>query len=134
MIMATEPSDPYAILGVARDATQAQISAAYRALLRRYHPDTRTAADTSGDETSDAALQHVLIAYTVLRDPARRSAYDRRTAPRTALTSTPAHSIHLSWIRAVDDPPLRVGPVHWTPWVTATIHGTGRRAASERDL
>jgi molecular chaperone DnaJ len=116
MIMTTEPIDCYAILGLPRDATQAQISAAYRTLLRRYHPDTRSLADSSRDQVSDAALQHVLTAYRILRDPGRRFAYDQQTTPRTAPTGTPARPIRLSWIRVFDDPPLRAGPVHWTHW------------------
>ena len=47
LIMTTEPIDFYAILGLAGNATQGQIGAAYRTLLRRYHPDTRAASDTS---------------------------------------------------------------------------------------
>src|SRR3954468_12138354 len=42
LIMTTEPIDCYAILGLPRDATQAQISAAHRTLLRRYIATTRT--------------------------------------------------------------------------------------------
>ena len=124
--MTTEPLDCYAILGLTRDATQAQISAAYRTLLRLYHPDTRTTADSSRDEISDAALQHVLTAYTVLHDPARRFDYDQQTNPRTSPARTPAtgtragvsglsRRIHLSRTHPLDDPPLRAGPVHWTP-------------------
>jgi len=113
--MTTEPIDCYAILGLPRDATQAQISAAYRTLLRRYHPDTRTPADSSRDEISDAALQHVLTAYTVLHDPARRFDYDQQTTPRTSPARTPARLIHLKRTHPFDDPPLRAGPVHWTP-------------------
>ena len=115
LIMTTEPIDLYAILGLARDATQAQISAAYRALLRRYHPVTRTPADTTRDATSDAALQYVRTAYAVLRDPARRFAYDQQTTPRSSPTRTQARPIHLSRTRPFDDPPLRAGPLHWTP-------------------
>ena len=43
----TTPTDLYAILGLNRNATPAQISHAYRTLLRRYHPDTRTPGDRS---------------------------------------------------------------------------------------
>ena len=116
--MTTEPIDCYAILGLPRDATQAQISAAYRTLLRRYHPDTRTPTDSTRDKISDAALQHVLTAYTVLHDPARRFDYDQQTTPRTRRTTparTPTRPTHLSRTHPFDDPPLRAGPVHWTP-------------------
>ena len=135
LIKMPEPIDLYAILGLARDATQAQISTAYRTQLRRYHPDSRSPADTTRAATSDAALQHVLTAYTVLRDPARRFAYDQQTTPRSSPNHTQARPIHpsrirmsrirmsrirmsrirMSRIRPFDDPPLRAGPVHWTP-------------------
>jgi len=113
--MTTEPLDCYAILGLTRDATQAQISAAYRTLLRRYHPDTRADADSSRDEISDGALQQVLTAYAVLHDPARRFDYDQHTTPRTSPARTPAPRIRPSRTHPFDDPPLRAGPVHWTP-------------------
>ena len=113
--MTTEPIDCYAVLGVARDATQAQISVAYRTLLRRYHPDSRAPADSSRDEISDAALQQLLSAYTVLRDPARRFDYDQQTNPRTSPAHRPTRQVHLSPTHPFDDPPLRAGPVHWTP-------------------
>jgi curved DNA-binding protein CbpA len=123
--MTTERNDPYAILGLARDASQAQISDAYRHLLRRYHPDTRAPADTSRGASADAALQRVLTAYAVLRDPGRRADYDLETTPRsTAARSQPSPihltAVHLSPIHPFDDPPLRAGPVHWTPSPTVT--------------
>jgi DnaJ-class molecular chaperone len=114
MIMTTEPIDPYAILGLTRGATTSEISTAYRTLLRRYHPDTRTPADSSRDDNFDEALQHVLKAYTVLHDPARRLDYDQRTSPRISPARTPARPIRLTWTQPFDDPPLRAGPVHWT--------------------
>ena len=79
--MTTERPDLYAILGVAPSATQAEISHAYRAMLRRHHPDTRDPADEAQSAMSDAALQQVLAAYTVLGDPTRRADYDRQAKP-----------------------------------------------------
>jgi len=72
--------DHYAILGVDPDATDAQITHAYRVLLRRHHPDTRA---TDGDQaaTEDTRLQHLLAAYTVLHDPRQRADYDRHRRP-----------------------------------------------------
>jgi len=125
--MTTEPIDFYAVLGLARNATQGQISAAYRTLLRRYHPDTRAASDTSHDDAmSDAALQHVLAAYAVLGDPVRRCGYDQRTSPRSSPPRLQASPIHLSRTHPFHDPPLRVGPVHWTPWATVTSRRADR--------
>ena len=81
--MTTERADLYTTLGVRPSATQAEISHAYRALLRRHHPDTRASADQSHGALSDAALQQVLAAYTMLRDPGRRADYDREVRPRS---------------------------------------------------
>ena len=61
------PVDPYAVLGVARGADQAAIHAAYRDAVRRTHPDAGGSAD---------AFEAVQEAYDVLRDPARRRAWD----------------------------------------------------------
>ncbi|HEY76387.1 MAG TPA: DnaJ domain-containing protein [Thermoflexia bacterium] len=63
--------DPYEILGVSPLATQEEIRRAYRALVRRYHPDSGT------DEASATRFLEVHQAYELLTDPARRRAYDR---------------------------------------------------------
>jgi len=60
-------ADPYAVLGVARGATDAAIHAGYRAAVRRTHPDTGGSA---------AAFEEVQEAYELLRDPAPRRAWD----------------------------------------------------------
>jgi DnaJ-class molecular chaperone len=73
--------DHYAILGVDPDATDAQITHAYRVLLRRHHPDTRVSTNSDQAATEDTRLQHVLTAYTVLHDPRRRADYDRLRRP-----------------------------------------------------
>ena len=71
----------YAVLGVGPDASAEQITHAYRALLRRHHPDTRTNMSThmsTNEDTDDARLQLVLAAYAVLHDPAQRARYDHQ--------------------------------------------------------
>jgi curved DNA-binding protein CbpA len=64
--------DPFAVLGVARGATEAQIHAAYRAAVRRTHPDA------GGSATQFEAVQE---AYETLRDPAARARLNREGAP-----------------------------------------------------
>lgn len=76
--MATE-SNPYRVLGLTVEASQAQIARAYRRLLHAHHPDTRT-TPPAADPVADEELQRILAAYALLRDPARRAAYDRATA------------------------------------------------------
>jgi DnaJ-class molecular chaperone len=73
--------DLYAVLGVAPTASQAEISHAYRTMVRRHHPDTCAPDDESENATSDTTLQQVIAAYTVLHDPTRRADYDRQARP-----------------------------------------------------
>jgi hypothetical protein len=72
--MISNRDDPHAVLGVARTATPAQISHAYRDLLRRHHPDTRTPDD---DHSHDLALREVLNAYSNLHRRNHRDAKER---------------------------------------------------------
>lgn len=60
--------DPYAILGLRRDATKATIKAVFRKLAKTAHPDH------GGDAEIFARLK---LAYDVLVDDARRSVYDQ---------------------------------------------------------
>ena len=112
LTMTIERPDLYAILGVAPSTTQAEISHAYRALLRRHHPDTRTPIDEPQDAVSNQALQHVLATYAVLRDPTRRADYDREVwspthpAARRPQQPTNRHVTHRQ-------PPIIAGPVRW---------------------
>lgn len=65
-------ADHYAVLGVSRQATDAEIKKAYRSLARRYHPDANP-----DDAEAEARFKEVANAYEVLGDPDRRARYDR---------------------------------------------------------
>jgi curved DNA-binding protein CbpA len=68
--------DPYAELGVARDASSEEIRRAYRQVARRHHPDVNP--DPGGPERFAAAAR----AYEILNDPAARARYaDRFPGP-----------------------------------------------------
>jgi curved DNA-binding protein len=63
--------DYYASLGVPRDANAEQIKRAYRKQARKYHPDV------SKEKNCEAQFKDVQEAYEVLKDDAKREAYDR---------------------------------------------------------
>jgi Ca-activated chloride channel family protein len=84
-------NDYYAVLGISQSATDEEIRRAYRALARRYHPDSRT-------ESAPTTLFHeVQTAYAVLSDPFQRRAYDRQRAEEGLDQDAALHlDIHLS--------------------------------------
>lgn len=67
-------SDHYRVLGVPTSASDAQVRAAYVALARKYHPDFHTG---DAHAAAEEAMQRVNEAWGVLRNPERRSEYDR---------------------------------------------------------
>jgi curved DNA-binding protein CbpA len=75
-LMAAAP-DYYAMLGVSPDADEAVVRAAWKALLRKYHPDTARGVPDAADRTRDFNA-----AWAVLGNNNSRIAYDlQRAAP-----------------------------------------------------
>ncbi|BBM01175.1 DnaJ C-terminal domain-containing protein [Microbulbifer sp. GL-2] len=66
-----EYKDYYKILGLERNADQAEVKRAYRKLARKYHPDV------SSEEGAEESFKEVNEAYEVLKDPEKRAAYDQ---------------------------------------------------------
>lgn len=64
--------DYYAVLGVSPDSEDIVIQAAYRALMRRYHPDKN-----SSKEAQRKTIE-INAAYAILGNPAKRAAYDEQ--------------------------------------------------------
>lgn len=65
------PRDYYEVLGVGRDASEAEVKKAFRRLARELHPDVNP-DDPEAEEKFKAAAE----AYEVLSDPERRRTYD----------------------------------------------------------
>jgi molecular chaperone DnaJ len=64
--------DFYATLGVRRDAPQADLKKAFRALAMQYHPDRN-----AGDGDAERRFREIAEAWSVLGDPEERTRYDR---------------------------------------------------------
>src|SRR5438309_9834317 len=64
--------DYYELLGIPRGADDAAIKAAYRRLAKEHHPDRH-----NGCSDKEAQFKAINEAYLVLKDPQKRSAYDR---------------------------------------------------------
>jgi molecular chaperone DnaJ len=63
--------DFYSLLGVAKDASEADIKKAYRKLAKNLHPDRNP-----GDSAAELKFKEVGEAYSVLSDPEQRQQYD----------------------------------------------------------
>ncbi len=70
--MAESKRDYYEVLGVGRDADDAAIKKAYRALAKKYHPDMNP-----GDAEAEKKFKEASEAYAVLSDPEKRRQYDQ---------------------------------------------------------
>jgi molecular chaperone DnaJ len=64
--------DFYQVLGVSRDAGEAELKKAYRKLALEHHPDRNP-----GDEVAEERFKELSEAYSALSDPDKRARYDR---------------------------------------------------------
>ena len=64
--------DYYAVLGVPKNASAAEIKKAYRKLAQQHHPDANP-----GNQGSEDRFKDISSAYDVLGDPEKRAQYDR---------------------------------------------------------
>ena len=62
----------YEVLGVSKNATDAELKKAYRRLAMKHHPDRN-----KGDESAEARFKEAKEAYDVLSDERKRAAYDQ---------------------------------------------------------
>ena len=70
--------DPYEVLGVSRDASEQEVTAAYRKLAKKYHPDLNP-----GDESAQKRMAEVNVAYEEIKSgKARYTDYSRPQSSR----------------------------------------------------
>ena len=70
--MAEQKRDYYEVLGIDRNADEAAIKKAYRALAKKYHPDMNP-----GDAEAEKKFKEASEAYAILSDPEKKRQYDQ---------------------------------------------------------
>ncbi|HWM35216.1 MAG TPA: DnaJ C-terminal domain-containing protein [Pseudolysinimonas sp.] len=76
--------DFYAVLGVKKDVSDAELKKTYRKLARQYHPDSNP-----GDAKAEARFKEISEAYSVLSDAGMRREYDQVRAMGSGARFTP---------------------------------------------
>lgn len=112
--------DYYQLLGVSRNASQEEIKAAYRRLIRKYHPDLN-----SNSKTSTEIAKKINEAYQNLENETVRAKYDadlsHQPKPRTTERAQATERSSANPFRKVD------------PNTEEVFRGTGGRSSWERD-
>lgn len=120
--------DHYRVLGLSRDAGQAQVKEHYFYLMRLFHPDR----DTNDEGWDDLYAPRINEAYNILRKPARRAEYDAtlaqldgfnpgeiaRGAPAAAPAAAAATAAPSAAARPMPPPVKRPAPgILRSPWL-----------------
>jgi hypothetical protein len=78
--MANSKDTYYSVLGVSETATPREVRSAYRALLKKLHPDTVATLSDDLRREAECVTQQIIEAYLVLADPRQRDIYNRHLA------------------------------------------------------
>jgi curved DNA-binding protein CbpA len=99
--------DPYAVLGVSREASALQVARARRRLAKRFHPDLHPGQDVS------EAMRRVNEAWHILSSVHRRAEYDR-AHPRAGTPSSGHWAPSMPEMRPMQPSTTR----NWASWRT----------------
>lgn len=66
--------DPYQVLGIKKDASEAEIKEAYRTLMKEHHPDVHQ--DEKNKKDAEDKAKDINIAYDILSDKDKKAAFD----------------------------------------------------------
>lgn len=126
-----EATNPYRVLGLNVGATPREIARAYRSEVRRYHPDTMSAAASSSGfrMTAEKSLAQVMEAYETLSRPSAGTKSERagdtpppHQAPsvQTPFDRSQSHHVtvrrHEPRLFDQDTPPIQISPLRWEPF------------------
>lgn len=98
-----EYKDYYKILGVERNATDAELKSAFRKLALQYHPDRNP-----GNKQAEEKFKEINEAYEVLSDPQKRAKYEQ------------VGDSYTSWQQRGTP-----GSFNWNEWVASQSRGGG---------
>ncbi|KAG5984850.1 hypothetical protein E4U55_002929 [Claviceps digitariae] len=87
-IKRSKTKDYYKVLGVASDADERQIKAAYRKASKQYHPDKAAMKGVSKEE-AEKKMAAINEAYEVLNDPELRARFDQGDDPNSQDRGSP---------------------------------------------
>ena len=105
-MVARRTIDPYAVLGVPRDASALQVARAHRRLAKRHHPDLHEGAAEAADR-----MRRINEAWYVLSNAGRRADYDRLHP-----TAGTAGGGHWATSRSTIRPAAPVSTRTWATW------------------
>lgn len=117
--MPVEFKDYYQTLGVARDASPAEIKKAFRQLAREHHPDT-----AKDKKTAEEKFKQINEAYEVLSDPEKRQKYDKLGANwQQGSGFPPPHGRHQ---HRTEEPEFHFGGTGFSDFFEQFFGGGGR--------
>ena len=105
--MPSKASDLYATLGVPPVASDEQIKAAYRQMVRLHHPD----ANPHRREEAETQIKEIIEAFGILSDAEKRARYDSQTRLNALEEVEVAHRNEHA--RAQGEPRSLLGRVRW---------------------
>jgi hypothetical protein len=84
--------DPHAVLGVAPDASPDELTASYRALAKRWHPDR------GGGPQAQRRMAEINAAYDLLRSEAWQARHRQHVAPASRTAPVTRHQPAGAWL------------------------------------
>ncbi|MEI9953971.1 MAG: DnaJ C-terminal domain-containing protein [Pseudomonadota bacterium] len=90
--------DPYEVLGVGREASEAEIKLAFRRLAAIHHPDKNP-----GDPDAGVRFKEANLAHQILSDKDKRAAFDATVKPRSAPAGAPPGGIDFGDMAGFED-------------------------------